>query len=816
MSSPTGSQSNINLEQQRKRAKDLLRAHKEGKVEAAVRIARHLPRARNFAPENLLAAPFTLSEAQFVVAREAGFSSWPNLKRHVEGAARGEMGRSETLIDAALAGNEAAIAAARERDPVAPQRSIYVAAALADSDAALALLRGDPSLADRPGGRRAWKPLLYLCSSRRRLDQSDAARVLIARRLLEMEASVTGRDSGFRSTHGTMLSEDNELFAIEAAAGRSASPELVQVLLSAGANLKETTVALLQAVRGGNIEVLKLLLAALPSEVLWQVGWALQESVVLGNKDMARLLAGRADLPAEAALLEAIRLGRDPEMLEILLGDNSTSARSRRVAQKAYRHAVRYGHHAAIALLGRLGADDVSVTAVDRLLGACVNGDDKAMRALLKTSRHIQRFLVDEDHHLLSWAIRNSRHYAVPLLLEAGLDPNVPDTDGETPLHLAVRSGGLGTMDLLIHAAANVDGRNFDAQTPLEIALSMPDPEVRGELTRRLLDLGASPARMSQFRPETGRTHAPIEEELRQGGAIEREDPDVMFERAADAVVFGDLEAIRTMLDEEPFLAHARSPRPHRATLLHYCGANGVEEPRQRTPGNAPAIMQLLLDRGSDVNATCSLYRGAATTIGLLLSSIHPLRAGLRTTLCEILLKAGASLDGARERARLSEASALGRWDLVKAFLDDDERLGDGLMKGQIQSAFMWACEFGRTSVVEFLLDKGADTGAQNQNGQTGLHLAALSGHLDTVRLLLTRYAPLEVLNAWGGTVLTNVLWAAVNHDPNTDYSLIVEALIGAGANVEPDYLTWWRQQKPLLPSAKPRIEELLKRRLGL
>ena len=37
MSIPNDSPSNINLEQQRKRSKDLLRSHHEGNVEAAVR-----------------------------------------------------------------------------------------------------------------------------------------------------------------------------------------------------------------------------------------------------------------------------------------------------------------------------------------------------------------------------------------------------------------------------------------------------------------------------------------------------------------------------------------------------------------------------------------------------------------------------------------------------------------------------------------------------------------------------------------------------------------------------------------------------------
>lgn len=705
------------------------------------------------------------------------------------------MQSSEILVDAALAGNETQAASAIARDPGVVRQSMCAAAAVADAGAVFALLEADPSVADRSCGRRGWKPLLYLCSSRYRRGERDAARVAIARGLLESGAAVTGRETSFQSTHGTMLSEDNELLAIEAAAGRCASPGLIQLLLDSGADLSQTTVALLQAVRGGNAEVLQRLLRALPPEVLWQVGWALQESVVLGRRDMARMLADHAELPAENALLEAIRLGRDPEMLAILLGEDRTSGRSRRVRLHAYRCAIRRGHSAAIELLGPQDGDEAAVTAVDRVLGACVTGDRAALAALRHTYGYPPCSLRDEDHRMLSWAIRTGRHQAVPLLLEAGLDPGVADTDGETPLRLAVRSGVMETVDALIRAGATVDARNFDAQTPLEAALALTDDEARQKFTNRLLEAGASPVGRSQ---------------LRHAGAMEGLDPDLLFEQAADAAVSGDFDRLREMLDEEPALVHARSPRPHRATLLHYCGANGVEEARQRTPGNAPAIAQLLLDRGADVNATCNLYRGGATTLGLLLSSVHPLRAGVRTALFEILLRAGAKLDGARGAAGLSGAAALGRLDLVKDFFEKDGLVKYELTKEQIQSAFLWGCEFGRTGVIEFLLDKGADPRAQNRDGQTGLHLAALAGHRDAVKLLLNRQAPLEVQNVWRGTVLSSVLWAAVNHDPNVDYAPIVEMLIDAGATVEPELLTWWHLQNVLIPRAKPRIEELL------
>src|SRR5207247_1363519 len=129
----------------------------------------------------------------------------------------------------------------------------------------------------------------------------------------------------------------------------------------------------------------------------------------------------------------------------------------------------------------------------DRVIGACVTGDHGELHRLLEASPLWKRALCEGDHQVVAWAVRTGHHEAVPLLLDAGLDPNVPDNDGETPLHLAVRAASLQLADIVLRAGAAVDVRNFDAQTPLEIARALPDAEARERLTRRLLDAGASP-----------------------------------------------------------------------------------------------------------------------------------------------------------------------------------------------------------------------------------------------------------------------------------------------------------------------------------
>ena len=82
--------------------------------------------------------------------------------------------------------------------------------------------------------------------------------------------------------------------------------------------------------------------------------------------------------------------------------------------------------------------------------------------------------------------------------------------------------------------------------------------------------------------------------------------------------------------------------QPHRATLLHYVGSNGVEIRRQKVPANLVAITELLLETGSDVNATARVYGGEMTTYSLVATSGHPVRAGLAEELLATLRRYGA------------------------------------------------------------------------------------------------------------------------------------------------------------------------------
>jgi len=71
------------LEQYRKQAKDLVKERARLLPDALERIRRHHPRLRELGDAQLRAAPFSLSDAQLVLAREHAFKTWPEFARHV-------------------------------------------------------------------------------------------------------------------------------------------------------------------------------------------------------------------------------------------------------------------------------------------------------------------------------------------------------------------------------------------------------------------------------------------------------------------------------------------------------------------------------------------------------------------------------------------------------------------------------------------------------------------------------------------------------------------------------------------------------------
>lgn len=288
--------------------------------------------------------------------------------------------------------------------------------------------------------------------------------------------------------------------------------------------------------------------------------------------------------------------------------------------------------------------------------------------------------------------------------------------------------------------------------------------------------------------------------------ALNRQNSSVSeFESAVDAVVTGDVVKLGQLLSANPELVRERSTFLHHATLLNYVGANGVENYRQKTPRNAVQVADVLLRAGADVNAVADIY-GGSDTLGLAATSIHPFLAGVQNSLLDILLQYGANLNSARlvnaclanGRGAAAEhlakrgapldlegAAGVGRLDLVKTFFTESGGLKTNATRRQMECGFAWACEYGRTHVVKFLLGRGFKVDAM-PHGITGLHWAAYTSRVDIVKLLLDKNAPVDLRDGrHHGTPLGWAFHAWAESPPDAgQHCEVVALLVAAGATV--------------------------------
>lgn len=310
--------------------------------------------------------------------------------------------------------------------------------------------------------------------------------------------------------------------------------------------------------------------------------------------------------------------------------------------------------------------------------------------------------------------------------------------------------------------------RFLDAKIPW-LPRDIPASEIR-DAPFDLADAQLTIARWYDFRD-----WAALEEYV---DAVTRDDSSVFrFESAVEAVINGDAAALASLLRAHPDLVRARStrithfdPPVHRATLLHYVAANGVEGYRQKTPPNAVEIARTLLDGGAEPDALADMYGEPCTTMSMLVSSSHPAHAGVQVALVDTLVDYGASVEargGDKWGSPLTTALVFGFGDAAEALVrlgarvenlaaaaglgrvEDVRRLLPGASAPTRHKAIALAAQLGHTEIVRLLLDAGEDPNRYNPEGthkhSTPLHQAVAAGHLDVVRLLAGRGARLDI-----------------------------------------------------------------------
>lgn len=466
------------LEQARRRAKELLQAAKGGDAAARDRLA-------------AVSAPLTLAGAQLALARELGQASWAALVREIEARNASIPENVERFLRFSVNMQIGAAALMLQENPALAESGFPAAVVLGDADRVEAELRRNPGAATRVDPGSGWTALHLACASRFHLDPARAeGLVRVVDLLLDAGAAIDGESAGRRCWRPL------ECAVTSANSSRNNEP-IIRLLLDRGAPVRSETLLASLYAAGGTwcLELLTKFAAGRPE---------------LFTEALVEAVSG-ADLAAVAILLNA---GADPDAP----GPDGFSAR---------RRALTAGVAATVELLGGGGDDPV-----DRLLEAILTGDGDAARAVTAAEPGLVDRLESSERATLVAAAEHGNRAAVTLMLELGfpIDARREDTadDGATALHAASWAGSAEIVGLLLDRGADIRARDkrWDSQ-PLEWALvgsgeapnSAPAPDWVATVTL-LLDAGASLGGVTFGPEEPKQPSAAVLELLRSRGLV--------------------------------------------------------------------------------------------------------------------------------------------------------------------------------------------------------------------------------------------------------------------------------------------------------
>jgi ankyrin repeat protein len=167
----------------------------------------------------------------------------------------------------------------------------------------------------------------------------------------------------------------------------------------------------------------------------------------------------------EVPLFQAIRNGWDLELIETFLRHGADARAERRDLYNLADYAVRCGREDVVALLVRHGAVRNPVP-LDEFLGALACGDTARARRWLIERPSWAEEQSDVIMQIITNRVKRGEIGALETALELGLDFNLPDEKGETPLHYAAIHGQLAIVRRLIAARATLDFRDKTYHAP--------------------------------------------------------------------------------------------------------------------------------------------------------------------------------------------------------------------------------------------------------------------------------------------------------------------------------------------------------------
>ncbi len=488
------------VEQQRKLAKELLRAFRAGDADAQARVRTQLPDKPRI----------TLADAQLTLAREYGFRSWAELRRHIESVRRANAAQTagpdrsgpaaelvESMRRAVESGDAGGLRRLAQEHP--ELRSIVNERLFAFDTPALVHVAGRPDarlvevlleLGADPNRRSSWwaGPFHALHVA------SDAAAQLLLAAGAEPDAC--------GAAHLDRLDLLERLLAEDAARVHERGGDGQTPLHFARS--RPVVDRLLEA--GADPEAHDIDHRATPAQ------WMLDRRRGAGRFDLAAYLVERGAttdifLAAALGLTERVRslLEADPSLLELRTNNGDYGEQP---PSSFHIYTWTIGQNVSPMQVAAQFEQWPTLEAMrplarprQRLLAALEAGDEADARALLAAQPSLLQELTDEDRRRLPEAGWNGNARAVALMLELGFDPAITSPGGATVLHNAAHEGALDCVRVVLRypaAAAIIDRREdvYDG-TALDWCIHGSAFGPKGQhaaIARLLLDAGATPS----------------------------------------------------------------------------------------------------------------------------------------------------------------------------------------------------------------------------------------------------------------------------------------------------------------------------------
>jgi pectate lyase len=567
-------------------------------------------------------------------------------------------------------------------------------------------------------------------------------------------------------------------------------------------DLAESPISLNEAAAGGNLELVKSLIAKGANVNNIERGEGtfknpLHDAVKFNHRDIVELLLSKgADVKARGGWRDdtpmhyaaALRYGKD--IIELLLAKGADINAMNGYGDTPLQYAAYNDLKDIIELLLQKGAT------IANLHVASYMRDLEKMEAFIKEGTDMNA-LDSHGYASLHYAARNNQKEAVELLISKGADVNVKNWSVQTPLDVALSNNQKDIVELLLSKGAALS---------IHTAARMGDIERVRSMIEKGVDINAKDKNglTALFHAVNGGHKELVELFLAKGADIDAKDSrnrtpfyyaiiaartdiaKLLIAKGFDisakdsfgytplhwALIMGNQELAEFILAQGVDV-NAKDKRGW--APLHYAARNGTKE-----------LSELLIAKGADINAKNN-------------SGETPLDAAVFTNanpVVDLLIAKGA------ESSTLNVAAYRGDLDKIRAALKDGADVNSKNSQGE--TLLYSAALEGRKDIVEFLIIQGADINSKNSQAKTALHAAAVGGHKDVVELLIAKGVDINVLSSMNQTPL----YLAVSNK----HKEVVELLLAKGADIN---IKDWQGQTALQIAEKignAEITELLRK----